>query len=183
VAGFAVSVPEAPPKHEGLPVWRSDSLPYGPNECRLVAAIVSNRRRTFVEDLLARGYSFATVVHPSATISRRSSLSDGCVVNAGVVISQNTVVEPHVIMNRGCLIGHDNRIGAFTTVGPGANLAGALSIGEGVYIGVGAVVRDHLSIGPGAVIGAGAVAVKSVPDHCLATGVPAVVTRTDVDGL
>jgi acetyltransferase-like isoleucine patch superfamily enzyme len=46
-------------------------------------------------------------------------------------------------------------------------------IGEDVWIGCGARILDGVQIGNGAVIGAGAVVTRSVPDYCIAVGVPA----------
>lgn len=183
--GFVNSLERPAPgaTHAGLPVFWVDELPFGPADCWLVAGIVSTRRRDFVEGMVRRGYRLASVVHPSASLSRRAQVGEGCVINAGVVISSNTRIEPNVILNRGCLIGHDNLIHSFCTLGPGANVAGAVEIGEGAYIGLGAVIRDHVTIGAEAVVGAGAVVVKSVASNVLVTGVPAQVTQTQVKGL
>lgn len=183
--GFVNSLERPQPSTmvEGLPVFWIDDLPYMPDDCFLVAGMVSTKRRAFVETMRGRGYQFVTVVHPSAVISRRSTIGTGCVVNAAAVIASNTHIDDHVILNRGCLIGHDNHIGQFTTVGPGANLAGGLVIGAGAYVGVGAVIRDHLRIGVGSVVGAGAVVVKSIPERVLVAGVPARIMQTEVEGL
>jgi sugar O-acyltransferase (sialic acid O-acetyltransferase NeuD family) len=183
--GFVNSVERPAPgaRHAGLPVFWIEDLTVSPEACEVVTGIVSTKRRGFVEAMLARGFRFTSVVHPSAVISARATVGAGCVVNAGVVISSNTVVAPHVVLNRGCLIGHDNHIESFCTVGPGANLAGGLVIGSGAYIGLGAVIRDHLTIGAEAIVGAGAVVVKPVPENVLVMGVPAQVVKTDVRGL
>jgi acetyltransferase EpsM len=183
--GFVNSLERPAPdaEHAGLPVFWVDEVPFEPDECYLVAGIVSTQRRGFIQTMLARGFKFTSVVHPSAVISRRARIDDGCVVNAGVVISPGTVVEAHVILNRGCLIGHDNHIGSFCSVGPGANLAGVVELGSGAYIGVGAVIRDHLTIGPESVVGAGAVVVKPVPPNVMVVGLPAQIVKTDVKGL
>ena len=183
VQGFVVDVPDAPAELEGYPVHTLDTLPEFPASCRLVAAIISTRRRAFVEAMAARGCRFATVAHPTAQISRRASVGEGCLIHPGTIVASNTSIGGHVVVNRGALIGHDNRIGAFTTVGPGANLAGALCVGEGVYIGVGAVIRDHLRIGAGAVVAAGAVVVNNVEANTLVGGLPARVLKTGVKGL
>ena len=183
--GFVNSVERPTPdaRHAGLPVFWVDDVPFRPEACSLVAGIVSTRRRELIETMQSRGYRFLSVIHPSAVISRRSTIADGCVINAGVVVSQNTTVDAHVILNRGALIGHDNRIGPFCTIGPGANIAGAVEIGPGAYIGVGAIIRDHLIIGAGAIVGAGAVVVKPVPANALVVGFPARVAQTDVKEL
>jgi acetyltransferase EpsM len=164
---------------EGLPVWWIDRLPETPPGCHVIAGIVSPRRRDIVNAMAARGYPFATLVHPSATVSKRSTLAPGCVVHPGVIVAANTAIGSHVVLNRGCLVGHDNRIGSFTSIGPGANLAGAVLVGERVFVGVGAVVRDHLVIGDDAVVAAGAVVVRSVSPGTTVMGVPAVAAGSD----
>lgn len=185
VLGFVNSLDRILPGtlHSGLPVFSMDTLPAGPSDCLVVAGIVSNKRRAFVEQVSARGYRAATLVHSSATVSPRATIAEGCIVGAAAVVASSTRVQRHVILNRGCLIGHDNDVGAFSTIGPGANIAGAVTIGEDAYIGVGAVVRDHLSVGAGAVIGAGSVVVKSVDGGTMVAGVPAKTVRTGVYGL
>jgi sugar O-acyltransferase (sialic acid O-acetyltransferase NeuD family) len=167
----------------GLPIFWIDDLPFGPDDCALVAGLVTTHRRSFIQQMAEQGYSFTTLIHPSATISRRATIGTGCVINAGVVISQNTQLQPHVIINRGALIGHDIIVEPYCTVGPGANIAGGVRIGSGSYIGVGAIVRDHVEIGADAIVGAGAVVVKPVAASSLVTGLPARVVRTDVKGL
>jgi sugar O-acyltransferase (sialic acid O-acetyltransferase NeuD family) len=183
--GFINSVERPAPgaRHASLPVFWVDDVPYGPDDCWLVAGIVSTGRRGLIETMETRGYRFASVVHPMASVSRRSTIGDGCVVNAGVVVSQSTAIDAHVVLNRGCLIGHDNQIGRFCTIGPGANIAGGNRLGAGVYVGAGVVILDHLSVGAEAVVGAGAVVVKPVPANAMAVGIPARVVKTGVMGL
>lgn len=181
--GFVVDVENPPAELEGFPVYSTANLPKLPPSVRLVSGIVSTRRRSLIESIACLGYRFTSVVHPSAQISRRAKIGDGCLIHPGVIIASNTVIDDHVLINRGALVGHDNSIGSFTTIGPGANLAGALKISQGAYFGVGCVVRDHLDIGAGSIIAAGAVVVKSVPAHSLVTGVPAQVAKTSVEPL
>jgi UDP-perosamine 4-acetyltransferase len=183
--GFVNSLerPAAGATHEGLPVFWVDEMPFTPSECVLVAGIVTTRRRAYIETMAARGYRFTSVIHPSAVISRRSRVGEGCVINAGVIVSSRTTLEDHVILNRGSLVGHDNHLGAFSTIGPGAVLAGGVSIGIGAYVGVGAVIRDHRAIGAESVVGAGAVVVDEVPPNVMVAGLPARIVRTAVKGL
>jgi sugar O-acyltransferase (sialic acid O-acetyltransferase NeuD family) len=182
--GFIVSErPREGASHAGLPVFHAGATPVGPGDALLVAGIVSNRRRAFIEEMHDRGFRFATLVHPGAIVSPRAVVMEGAVIGAGVIVASHTHVGAHALLNRGANIGHDNTLGAYVTVGPGATLAGAVAVGAGAYVGVGAVVRDHLTIGAGAVIAAGAVVVKPVPAHVLVAGCPAAVVRDGVDGL
>jgi sugar O-acyltransferase (sialic acid O-acetyltransferase NeuD family) len=168
---------------EGLPVHHVETLPSPSGEALVIGGAVSNRRRAGIELLAARGYRFATLVHPGAYVSRRAKIAAGCVVSSGVQIGAYAELCEHVVVNRAASIGHDTRVGVFSTIGPGATIAGKVDIGEGVYVGAGSVVKDRLAIGPGSVVGLGAAVVQTVPAHVLVTGVPARVVRDQVDGL
>jgi sugar O-acyltransferase (sialic acid O-acetyltransferase NeuD family) len=185
VAGFVVSDDLAPPtlRHAGLPVFVESAVPFAPHEVSLAGGIVTTRRRAFVERMAARGFTFLTVVHPSAIVSPRARLDEGAFVGAGVIVASHTRVGAHVLLNRGANVGHDNEVEPFVTIGPGAVLAGSVRVGAGAYVAVGAVIRDHLDIGAGAVVAAGAVVVKTIAPHALVAGVPAAVVREGVEGL
>ncbi len=185
VRGFVVSDDgfRTTREHEGLPVFVPDEIVWSRDEVMCVAGIVSTKRRTIVELMAARGYTFASVVHPTAIVSRRASIAPGAFVSAGAIVAANTRVGAHVVLNRGANVAHDVHLGAFATVGPGAILAGGVEVGARAWIGVGAVVRDHIAIGEGAVVAAGAVVVKPVAPHTLVAGSPATVMRDGVDGL
>jgi acetyltransferase EpsM len=166
----------------GLPIFWIDDVPCGPGECEIVCAIVTTRRRAFIEHMRGRGYRFASLIHPSSSVSKRSRIRDGCILNAGVVVASNADIGEYTVVNRGALIGHDNRIGKCCTVGPGANIAGNVEIGDGTFVGQGAVIRERVKIGPDAVIAAGAVVLQDVRANDMVAGVPARVVRSGVNG-
>jgi acetyltransferase EpsM len=158
--------------HDPPIVWLDDLAAFEPG-LHLVPAIGTVRRRGLVERLLAEGRAFATVVHPSAVVSRSAVLEPGCVVFPNVVVGARTHVGAGTIVNRGALIGHHVTIGAGSFVGPGAIVGGGAILGEQVHVGIGAVVRDDRRVGDRAVIGAGAVAVADVEADSTVVGVPA----------
>ena len=121
VAGFVVSDDLAPPtlRHAGLPVFVESAVPFAPHEVSLAGGIVTTRRRAFVERMAARGFTFLTVVHPSAIVSPRARLDEGAFVGAGVIVASHTRVGAHVLLNRGANVGHDNEVEPFVTIGPG----------------------------------------------------------------
>jgi sugar O-acyltransferase (sialic acid O-acetyltransferase NeuD family) len=166
---------------EGLPVYWIDDVGEFSSTHQAVCALGTTRRSRIVEQAAAAGFDFATVVHPTAHVSRRSRIGAGSIVSAGAVVATHTHVGTHVILNRGALVGHDVEIGDFVTVGPGANIAGLCRIGARSYIGAGAVVIDRITVGEGAIVGAGAVVVKDVPPKAQVTGVPARVVKEDLE--
>lgn len=149
---------------------------------KVVCALGTTHRRGFIEQAAAMGFRFATIIHPSARISTKSSVGEGSTLSAGTIIAAHTTVGRHVIVNRGCLIGHHTTVHDYVTLSPGANVAGAVSIGEGTYIGMGAIVLDHMKIGSHAIIGAGSVVTRDVPDHTQVMGIPAKVTQENIEG-
>ena len=185
VLGFLVSDEQfrTAVEHEGKPVFVPRDMPWSPREVSCIAGIVSTKRRVFIQEMLAHGFEFASVIHPTAVVSPRATIEAGTLVGAGVIISAHTRVGPHVILNRGANIAHDVRLCAYATVGPSAVIAGTVNVGTGSWIGVGAVIRNQLTIGEGAVVGAGAVVVKPVAPHTLVAGSPAAVMREGVDGM
>lgn len=167
---------------EGLPVyWIEDIDPLAQTHWG-ICGISTTHRTTFIDQVRAKQVPFATLVHPAARVSSRSSLADGVIISPGVIVASYTLIGQFVFINRGALIGHHTRIGDFVTIQPGANVAGACDIGEGSYIGMGAVVIDRVRIGAHSVVGAGAVVTQDVPDHVQVVGVPARIVKTDING-
>lgn len=167
---------------EGFPIFWVDDIPFAPEECGVVCALVTTERRAFIELMRSRGNRFSSFIHPSCSVSRRARVGDGCIVNAGAIIGSNAILGDYTIVNRGALIGHDNRIGRCCTIGPGANIAGNVEIGNGALIAEGAVIRERLRIGDGAVVAAGAVVLRDVEANTMIAGIPARIIRSGVDG-
>lgn len=167
---------------EGLPIhWIDDVAALGATH-RAVCALGTTKRSLFTDQATALGFRFATIVHPTARISRACTVGEGSVISAGAIVATHTVIGAHVLVNRGALIGHHTVIRDHCSIMPGANIAGSCTIGAGSYVGMGAIVIDHLSVGAGCVIAAGAVVTKDLPAGVQVMGVPARVVRSDVEG-
>jgi len=150
---------------------------------KAVCALGTTHRQGFIEQAAAIGFEFATIIHPSVRLSSKSSVGEGSILSVGVVVAAHTTVGRHVIINRGSLIGHHTTIHDYVTISPGANIAGSVTIGEGTYVGIGAIVLDHRTIGAHAVIGAGAVVTRDVPDRVQVMGIPARITKENIEGI
>jgi acetyltransferase EpsM len=172
----------AGPLRERPIVWIEDAAELA-RTCVAICALGSTRRTDFIRQARANGFSFATLLHPSADIAPEASVGEGSIVSPGTVIAAFTNIGQHVIVNRGCLIGHHTTIADGCTLSPGANIGGSTLIGERTYVGMGAVVLDHVTVGAGCVIGAGAVVTRSLPDRVQAVGVPAKITKEGIDGI
>jgi len=148
---------------------------------RILVAIGDNRTRMrVVEELALPAGRYATVIDPTAIVSRYASIAEGTVVLQGAIVNAGTAVGRHAILNTGCTVDHDCRIGDYAHVSPGAHLAGGVAVGEGAHLGIGTCAIPGCSVGGWSVIGAGAAIVKDIPMKRVAVGVPARVTSCQV---
>ena len=142
-------------------------------------AIGNNTIRLNKYELLAsNGAKIPVLIHPSAIISRYSTVGEGSVVMAGVVINSFAEIGKYCILNTSCTIDHDCVLGNSVHVSPGANLAGAVAVGECAWIGLGSGVRQGIKIGKNVTVGAGAVVIEDLPENVMAVGVPAVIKES-----
>lgn len=148
-----------------------------PKSSMFIGAIGSPKRKNLIERIEQRGFSFDSVIHPSAVVSDFANIDVGCVICPGVIITYGVKIGRHCIINVNSTIGHDSVIGNFVTICDGSNIAGDAIIGDECWIGIGATIIDGVSIGRNSYIGAGTVATKNIPENVLAVGVPARVIK------
>ena len=166
---------------EGRPViWVDDAAKFAATHLGF-CALSTTQRKGYVEQAMAMGFRFATLVHPTARVSSRAKLGEGTFISAMATVATRSVLGRSVFVNRAASIGHHTTIGDYCTIQPGANVAGAIEIGSQTYIGMGANVIDKRKIGAGCVIGTGAVVIEDLPARVLAVGVPAKIVRTNVE--
>lgn len=139
-----------------------------------VASVRDNAPRERVaERVRSEGFSFPSLVHPNAVVSRDAVLADGVQVMAGAVIQSGARIGGGAIVNTRAGVDHDCTIGQFVHVSVGATLSGDVTVGDGAFIGAGAVVKQGIRIGAHAIVAAGAVVIRDVPDGATVMGVPA----------
>ena len=147
------------------------------SNCRLVNALGSVRlprlRQTVYERFAGKGFTFAGLVHPSATVSPHATVEPDAQIMAGVVVQAGARIGRNVIINTRASVDHDCEIGAHTHIAPGVTLSGDVKVGAGSHVGTGAVVVQGVRVGAGCVVGAGAVVLADVADGATVVGVPA----------
>jgi sugar O-acyltransferase (sialic acid O-acetyltransferase NeuD family) len=122
--------------------------------------------------LVARGFRFVTVIHPSAVVGRESMLGEGCQIMAGVVVQCGARIGRNVVVNTAASLDHDTIVGDDAFIAPGAILCGNVEVGEGAFVGAGAILLPGVRIGAGAVIAAGALVRSEVPAAEVYAGAP-----------
>jgi sugar O-acyltransferase (sialic acid O-acetyltransferase NeuD family) len=156
-------------KVHGYSVYGRDALLRWPEVC--ILAIPGNptsyrMRKPIIESLGIGANRFATVIHPSATVSPLAELGRNVLIMAGVVITSNAVVGDHVIH-------HDVVVDAWSLIGSNVTIAGHTTVGENCYIGSGASIMNGLRVGDGALVGMGSNVIRDVAPGAKIVGNPA----------
>ena len=115
----------------------------------------------------------ATVIHPSATVSRHAAIGPGTAILAGVTVMANAEVGSHVFIASKSNIGHDARVGDFVLMSALVGVAGRAVLEEGSYIGMGSLIRDGVTVGRWSIVGMGSVVASDVPPYHVVAGNPA----------
>lgn len=166
-------------KTADLPILGDDSAigTYPCDSVELVNGLGSvgdtSLRKKIFDRFNQQGYTFRTVIHPSAIIARDCVLDEGVQVMAGAVINTGTRIAADSIINTGAIIDHECEIGQHVHVAPGVTLSGGVHVADGVHIGTGATVIQGINIDAGALVGAGAVVIRDVEKGAKVAGVPA----------
>ncbi len=160
-----------------LPVYWSDDANHLAGTHKLVSSLHTTLRNSWIDERVRQGFVFQTLAHPAATVSGRTKLGAGVVVEAGCVVAGFCTIGAYTRIGRAVTVGHHTEIGDYSTINPGAILSGNCRIGSQVTIGTGAVIINGLSIGSGAFIAAGSLVSRDVPPRAFCVGSPSRIMR------
>jgi sugar O-acyltransferase (sialic acid O-acetyltransferase NeuD family) len=113
------------------------------------------------------GFSFPTVIHPTAFVEASATLGEGAQVFAHAYVGSDARLGFGVIVNTGAIVSHDCVLGDYVNLSPGAILAGEVRVGEATLIGMGVTVNLQVRIGAHCRIGNGATIKQDVPDRTI----------------
>jgi sugar O-acyltransferase (sialic acid O-acetyltransferase NeuD family) len=125
------------------------------------------------EKFKGKGFTFATIVHPSAVVASDVALGEGAQIMAGAIIQPGSRIGMNTIVNTKASVDHDCLIGDHVHLSPGVTLSGDVRIYNGVHIGTGATVIQGITIGANSLVGAGSVVIADVPSEIRVLGAPA----------
>lgn len=126
---------------------------------------------------------FATLVHPSASVSRMSSIGTGSVVLRNSTVSSGAHIGNHVKVLANALVSHDVSVGDFAILTGGVAISGVVALGRSCYIGSNSTVDSFLTVGDYALVGMGSVVLKDVAARTVVVGNPARFLRAIQDDI
>lgn len=144
----------------------------------IVALGANEIRRRLSRAIESRGGRLASVIHPTCVISPTAEIGSGVSINAYSCVLANARIGNYALIGSLALIGEDSIIEEAAFIGPGCRLAGRSRVGCCALIGIGAVILNDAPVGAHSTIGAGATVVSEIPEHVVAVGTPARVTKS-----
>jgi len=130
-------------------------------------------RRQIIEGLNVSHDRLATVIHPTATVSRLAQIGRNVLIMAGVVITSNAVIGDHVCILPNTVIHHDVVVGPWSLIGSGVTIAGGTVVGENCYVGSGSSIIHGVRLGDRVLVGLGSNVIRSIREDIKVAGNPA----------
>jgi acetyltransferase-like isoleucine patch superfamily enzyme len=124
-------------------------------------------RRLFVEKFQSEGAKFASLVHPSAWVSRSARLGEGVVIGPNANIGPNVHIGDFTLVNARCSLGHDTRLGDLNFISPNVCFSGFTTIGNDNLFGINSATIPGITVGHRNRIAAGMVLHTDVGDDAV----------------
>jgi sugar O-acyltransferase (sialic acid O-acetyltransferase NeuD family) len=121
-------------------------------------------RRRFVDEFLAEGAEFVTLVHINAYISPSAKIGKGVVIGPNANIGPNVKIGNYTLINSRCSLGHDTVIGDHNFISPNVCFSGFTKVGNGNLFGINCSTLPNISVGNRNKIAAGMVLDQNVGD-------------------
>lgn len=146
-------------------------------DCHFIVLVGNPRDHSLKKRIVARlgigEERLATIIHPSATVSKHATIGVGTAILPGVTVMANAEVGNHVFIASKSNIGHDARVGDFVLMSALVGVAGRVVVEEGSYIAMGSLIRDGITVGKWSIVGMGSVVASDVPPYHVVAGNPA----------
>ncbi|MEW2300735.1 acetyltransferase [Streptomyces sp. NPDC006655] len=162
---------------DGVPVLGGCDLVHDLPGVRVVVCVGNPRdyaaRARLVGRLALPEDRYATVVHPTAAVSRTSRIGPGTVLLAHCALTAAVRVGAHVAVMPQAVLTHDDVVEDFATITSGVRLGGGTRLEQGAYVGSGALVREGTTVGAWSLVGMGSAVLGDVPPGEVWVGSPA----------
>ncbi|MCX6148235.1 MAG: acetyltransferase [Candidatus Kapabacteria bacterium] len=133
----------------------------------------SDLREQIFKNASSIGFSFPTIISPTAIVNENVEIGDATTVFDGVIINSESIIGKGVILNTNSTIEHDCQIDDFVHIAPSVTLSGNVKIGRYSMIGVGSTIVQGVQITEKVIVGAGSVVIKDILESGTYVGCPA----------
>lgn len=144
----------------------------------LISVKLNHKYLNKLHDLNIPNDRFATIIHPTAVISKSAKIGFGVCIQPFVSVGPNTIIRNFIHIFAQALIGHGATLENYSYIANNACVGAAVSLREGAYLGTNATTLEHVILGKWCVIGIGSVVIADVADFSKVVGNPARVIGT-----
>ena len=116
---------------------------------------------------------FESIVHPTASVSRMSTLGRGVVIFQNVTVTSNVRIGDHVVVLPNTIVSHDAVVGDYSIITGGVCVSGRVTVGRSCYLGTNSTIRPNVVLGEHTLVGMGSVVLDDVPPNTVVVGNPA----------
>ena len=116
---------------------------------------------------------FATLIHPTAVISKFSKIGYGVSVQPFVSVGPDVVIGNFVQIYAQALIGHGAKLDDYSYVANNACIGADVHLKEGAYLGTNSTTLEFVILGKWSLTGIGSVVIKDVEPFTKVVGNPA----------
>jgi len=119
------------------------------------------------------GCRLATIIAPTAQVSKHATIGEGSVIMHQAVVNANAQIGRGCIINTFANIEHDVSIMDYCHISTGVMVNGECKVGERCFIGSQSVLANCITIGDDIIVGAGSCVRKSIVEKGIYAGHPA----------
>ena len=116
------------------------------------------------------GFQLASIIAPSAYVSRRATIGAGSIVMHGAIINAGARVGNNCIINTRAIVEHDASVADHCHISTGAIVNGDATIGFGSFIGSGTIIKESVSVGLRCIVGMGLFVRNNLADYSCFVG-------------
>lgn len=140
-----------------------------------VGQIKSPDLRIKLHKMLAEaGCRLATILAPTAHVSKYATIGEGTVVMHQVLVNADVQIGKGCIINTFANIEHDVIIGDYCHISTGTMVNGECKVGEKCFVGSQSVLSNCITICDNTIVSAGSFVRKSITEKGIYAGNPAV---------
>jgi sugar O-acyltransferase (sialic acid O-acetyltransferase NeuD family) len=160
--------------------WEDLERTHPPDRVKLLGPLSFRRLNTFrrarYEDGKARGYAFASFVHPSCHVYT-DRIGENCFILENNTLQPFVEIGDDVILWSNNHIGHHARIGAHCFLSSHCGISSNVTIGEECFLAGKASVDYGRTVGARCILGPAAVVLEDLPADSVVPGVGSAVAR------
>lgn len=130
-------------------------------------------RRSLYEKLSTHGIALATIIDPTAIVSRTANIGKGCIIGPHSFVSSNTRLDDNSMLEIQTVVGHDIYIGRHAVISSCSVLGGNTQVGHESFVGLNCTIKEGIRIGDRCIIGMGSSVFNDIGDGFVALGSPA----------